>query len=176
MTIELALIRNKPEAIVSVFFDTIGRIDLPGTNPISTVHAPQDGWNGQGFRIAKVVPAEIPAGKEMIGRTVHLLDGVPTEFVELADVPPPPPLEATRAQAESALYYFRLPDGSDPKYYDQYEAAIQNSDYPPLRMWAKGSMKWIETHDYVTAMAMTLVPPIDDATRHQLFLDAQQYG
>jgi len=85
----LALIRTgSPEAIVSVFPASTGRIDLPDVGQLSP---PQAGWEGDGYRIAGIGPDEIPAGKQVVSRDVNgaeLLDGTPAWILE--DEPPAP--------------------------------------------------------------------------------------
>lgn len=79
----LALIRTgSPEAIVSVFPATTGRIDLPDVGQLSP---PQAGWEGDGYRIAEIGPSEIPAGKQVVSFSVEgckLLAGIPTWRLE----------------------------------------------------------------------------------------------
>jgi hypothetical protein len=85
-----ALIRTDPEQIASIFPATASRLLLPGVEPISYVMPPEVGWEGFGFRIAEVVPADpVPEGKREISRTVELVDGVPVEILTLEDLPKP---------------------------------------------------------------------------------------
>lgn len=84
---DLALIRaTSPEVIVSVFPATTGRIDLPGVGQLSP---PEDGWAGDGYRVAKVEPEEAPAGKALPAYgtdSIELIAGMPTW--QLEDAPP----------------------------------------------------------------------------------------
>lgn len=86
-----ALIRIDPEQIVSTFPAATNRLLLPDVDPVTCVMPPEAGWEGFGFRIADVVPAGLaPEGQRVVGRTVALVDGVPTELLMLEESPPPP--------------------------------------------------------------------------------------
>jgi len=111
MSQELALIRTTPpEAIVSVFPETVGRIDLPGVGQLSP---PQDGWEGDGYRIAAIEPSVTPAGKQRVSpgvEGVELVNGLPTWI--LTDLPPEPRRQVPKAIVEQRLIEAGLMDAA----------------------------------------------------------------
>ncbi|MFI5409152.1 hypothetical protein [Kaistia sp. UC242_56] len=111
MTPELALIcTGDIEAVVSVFPVTAGRIELPGVGQLSP---PQAGWQGDGYRIAAIGPAEIPSGKRPISTGadgVELIAGVPTWILE--DEPPAPRRQVLKAVVEQRLIEAGLMDAA----------------------------------------------------------------
>lgn len=98
MTNSLALIRGEPAEIIATLQEGTGRIRLP-IEAETYVHAPYDGWQGLGFRIAAIGPAEIPPGKRPVStgaEGVELVDGEPTWILE--DQPPAPWPELSQRQ------------------------------------------------------------------------------
>jgi len=87
----LSLLQTEPLALIAIFHETIGRIELPGQAEPTTVSPVLAGWEGFGFRVATILPAEIPAGKRRVSLGadgVTFVDGEPTWILE--DVPLPP--------------------------------------------------------------------------------------
>lgn len=81
----LALIENN--AIVSQVREG-GWLDLPNGDRVSPA---QDGWSSGDSRLATIQPAAaVPDGKQVISKTVELVEGVPTYVHVLEDIPPPP--------------------------------------------------------------------------------------
>jgi len=98
MTKSLALIRKEPEEIVATFPEGAGRFRLP-IEAETYVHAPSEGWDGLGFRISAIDPAELPPGKRRVSMSVdgvELIDGEPNWILE--DEPPPPWPELSQRQ------------------------------------------------------------------------------
>lgn len=88
---DLALVRLDPAEIVFTFPASARSLTLPGGEPNTVISPPQAGWEGFGFRIAQVIPADPPPeGKVAVARTVELIDGVPAELLTLEDAPPEP--------------------------------------------------------------------------------------
>ena len=112
---------GSPEAVISVFPGTEGRIDLPGVGQLSP---PEAGWSGDGYRIADIVPAEVPSGKQLVSGGVdgvELIDGVPTWKME--DAPPEP----TPDRVTSRQFFLQLQAAG---LLDQVEAWIDTQPMP----------------------------------------------
>jgi hypothetical protein len=112
MTRSLALIRNEPEQILATLQDGSGRIRLP-LDEETYVHAPSDGWEGLGFRIAAIGPAEMPPGKRPVSSGVdgvELISGEPTWILE--DEPPAPRRQVQKALVEQRLIEAGLMDAA----------------------------------------------------------------
>ncbi|MCX5569589.1 hypothetical protein [Kaistia nematophila] len=133
MTSKRALISTRsPEAIISVFPSTEGRIDLPGVGQLSP---PEAGWSGDGYRIAGIVPAEIPAGKQLVSGGIdgiELIDGVPTWKME--DAPPPPRRMIRKSLVKQRLIDLGLMDAAYAALTSQPVAFARwfDMDYPEV--------------------------------------------
>lgn len=81
----LALIRNNE--ILSQHHE--GRkFTLPDGRVVSPA---KEGWSQDGYALVAIAPADPPPeGHRIVSREVKMIDGVPTEVVETAPIPPPP--------------------------------------------------------------------------------------
>jgi len=123
----LSLLNLEPLAILAVFDEAVGRIDLPGLETPTQVSPVQHGWEGFGFRIAQVVPEIIPAGKRQVSRGIDgvtFVDDVPTWILE--DIPPGP-----RRMVPKSVVTQRVIDAG---MIDQAMAALQ-SDWAKFARW-----------------------------------------
>jgi hypothetical protein len=165
MTETLALIRtSEAEAVVSVFPETAGRIDLPGVGQVSP---PVDGWEGDGYRIAAISPNGIPSGKQQVSSGVdgvELIDGDPMWILE--DTPPGPPVsEVSAAQAKLALDAATI--------LDDVEAMIAAHPVRAVRIWFADANAWERSHPYVSALGAEM--SLDDDAIDGLFAAASLY-
>lgn len=118
----LALIKN--DAVLSTFFDTAGRVDVPGLGQVSP---PVDGWEVEGFQIKAVQIAGIPEGHIVIsGPTYSVVDGIPVQTYVTEPAPVAVPGEITPFQARMALDQLGL--------YDMIESYV--ATLPRQDQWA----------------------------------------
>jgi len=112
----LALIRDNE--IVSIV-RAGGWADLPGVGCVSPA---QDGWEGEGYRLAAVTEPETPEGKQIVsGPTYKMIEGVPTAVYQYEDIP------AERVRIDKTTVHERLIAAG--KMDAAYAALMQNSTY-----------------------------------------------
>lgn len=125
----LALIRDNE--IVSIV-RAGGWADLPGVGCVSPA---QDGWEGEGYRLAAIVPFDLDGKNILSGPTYELRDGVPHEVYEVEDIPP------ARPRIEKPTVHARLIEAGKM---DAAYAALSQSPAYFARWFAPG-------HTYVYA-------------------------